>query len=563
MKKKIILRCWLVSLLTALLVLVSVFAITYGVSARNVRNNLSYETDVYIKLLDEDFDGTITALENVVRWNVRLTVFDIEGNPLFESDASLGSLDNHLDRPEIQGALNGKPTYTQRYSKTFGCNMMYYAKLTTDGQHIVRLAMPTSSVSSVIVSSIAPVLVTLVLALFVSYLLANRTGKQVASRMQSICDSLHSLNSGNYKPIKASMNDGESFAVLSEINDLFVRLDSQYKQSDFERTQSQFILNSISQGVVAFNSESKVEFINNSAVNMLGRGQVGMPYVILLDSPDLCEFYQKAMNGGGTAEFQCNGKQIAFSLTLTDGALSDRMPYLLILSDVTAEKQWIKQKNSFFSNASHELKTPLTTIQGLAESLIAQDVDQQTAKYLQRIYTESVRMNSLVMDMLYIDRLESEAKSDNCENVHISEILSDVMSEYEKRIKDKNITVTVNGDIAVKADYRDMSELVGNIFGNAVNYNVKDGSIKVDMHTDKEGRAVLTVTDSGIGITSQHLPRICERFYRVDKGRSNKTGGTGLGLSIVKHICIRYNAVLDIKSQETKGTTVTVTFPKS
>ena len=285
MKKKIILRCWLVSLLTALLVLVSVFAITYGVSASNVRNNLSYETDVYIKLLDEDFDGTITALENVVRWNVRLTVFDIEGNPLFESDTSLGLLDNHLDRPEMQGALNGKPTYTQRYSKTFGRNMMYYAKLTTDEQHIVRLAMPTSSVSSVIVQSIAPVIVTLVLALFVSYLLANCTGKQVASRMQSICDSLHSLNSGNYKPIKASMNDGESFAVLSEINDLFVRLDSQYKQSDFERTQSQFILNSISQGVVAFNSESKVELINNSAVNMLGRGQVGMPYVILLDSP--------------------------------------------------------------------------------------------------------------------------------------------------------------------------------------------------------------------------------------------------------------------------------------
>ena len=288
-----------------------------------------------------------------------------------------------------------------------------------------------------------------------------------------------------------------------------------------------------------------------------------MPYVILLDSPELCEFYQKAMNGGGTAEFQCNGKQIAFSLTLTDGALSDRMPYLLILSDVTAEKQWIKQKNSFFSNASHELKTPLTTIQGLAESLAAQDTDAQTAKYLQRIYTESVRMNNLVMDMLYIDRLENEAKAADCENVRLSDIVADIVAEHEKTIKQKELTVEVKGDITVKADYRDMSELVGNIFGNAVNYNVKDGSIKVDMHTDKEGRAVFAVADSGIGIPSQHLPRICERFYRVDKGRSNKTGGTGLGLSIVKHICIRYNAVLDIKSQETKGTTVTVTLPKA
>lgn len=562
MKRQVIWQCWLVSVVTSLILFIAFTSIFYGVHITSLKQSLVGEMTVYKELLDNDFQSTIDAFEQVKNWQTRLSIFDKSGNAIFESDTNIDGLDNHLDRPEIQSALAGKPQFVERYSKTFGINLIYYAEMTADKEYIVRIAMPMSSVNQILGTTIPLGIVVLVLALVVSYLLAVHSGKRVAKQIVDIRDSLHSLNDGKYQPIDTNMKDTENYQVLTEIDQLFETINQNYNQLQLQRAQIDFVLNNISQGVIAFDKDCKSQFVNKSACDMLGKCGVGVHYMVLLDSAEQCEFFQKAKDSATTqkAQFELNGKHIQFTFVHTSGELSQHIAYLLVLSDITSETEWIKQKDRFFSNASHELKTPLTSIQGLSEMLMQQtDANSTTAKYLKRINTESVRMNNLVMDMLYIDKLDSQSALNEQEKVHLTDIVKDVLAEQETRLTQKNITVNTTGNAVVLGQYRDMYELVSNIVGNAVNYNKQDGTIDIAI-TEQNDSVTLSVADSGIGIDSKHLPRICERFYRVDKSRSKETGGTGLGLSIVKHICLKYNAMLNIQSEVNKGTTVTVTF---
>ena len=186
-------------------------------------------------------------------------------------------------------------------------------------------------------------------------------------------------------------------------------------------------------------------------------------------------------------------------------------------------------------------------------------------KYAQRIHNEAERLGALVLDMLKLSNIENlqslKAVEESATEVELSDIAAEVIAALEVEAEKKNLTVTLEGKGVVVADPRKIYEIINNLYSNAVNYNVLNGSIKVVIGKTDCG-TVLTVADTGIGIDKKHIPRLCERFYRVDKSRSKKTGGTGLGLAIVKHVCALYGAELNISSEEGVGTTVTVTFKK-
>lgn len=220
-----------------------------------------------------------------------------------------------------------------------------------------------------------------------------------------------------------------------------------------------------------------------------------------------------------------------------------------------------KAKSEFFANASHELKTPLTSVQGLSEVLLSRtDENSPDYKYIKRIHTESVRLHNIVIDMLYISRLESREVARNRDDVNLGDLATESFQSYKEEISAKGLKVTVEGEAHVEGDEHKLYECVHNIIGNAVHYNKQDGFVAVRL-SQKDGNAVFEVEDGGIGIAKEHLPYICERFYRVDKSRSKQTGGTGLGLSIVKHVVALYGGTLSIDSKEGDGTVVTVTLP--
>lgn len=303
-------------------------------------------------------------------------------------------------------------------------------------------------------------------------------------------------------------------------------------------------------------------FANKSILNLFSAEQsvVGKEFVYLIDDMALYEKISRHLGDNYASEFECKGKQMSIVIRRID---DEGVSSIVILSDVTQEKAMAKQKSDFFANASHELKTPVTVMQGLSEILLEKEtIDEGSKKQIERIHKESMRLGSLISDMLKLSKLErGEEVEVAYSNVNLKEVAEEVVAELSGEIAEKNLAVTINGAGVISAESKKIYELIENLCSNAVHYNKPNGKIDV-LITEDEETVSIKVSDTGIGIEKEHLPRLCERFYRVDKSHSKKTGGTGLGLAIVKHICVLYNAKLSIESDFGLGTSVTVSFHK-
>ena len=457
MKRKIFLQILGAVALSLVVLFVAVIVIMYVNGKQMIRERLKVETNLVTELLHEPISYDQAFDEYYDNHELRVTIISTDGNVLYESDDE-ESEESHLNREEVKNALSGTPKAVERYSKTFQCEMTYYAMtdvLSNGEEIVVRLAVRSSEITSYILPTLPFLILSLVVAVLIASLLANQLSRSVAERIDEVGDSLRSLNAGEYKPLTIEEKEPELYFVFKEINEL-----------------------------------------NESTHRHMLR-----------------------------------------------------------------EKEIIQQKSDFFANASHELKTPITVMRGLTEILLSKEsLDEQEKKQIARIHKESLRMGSLISDMLKLSNLERGEVEERME-VDLHEIATEVITELSEETKAKNLMVRLEGAGKVFADPKKMFELIQNLCSNAVNYN-KQGGLLEGKIMETEDCVKRQVTDSGIGIEKEHIPRLCERFYRVDKSRSKKTGGTGLGLAIVKHICALYHAELSIESEIDKGTCVTVEFKK-
>lgn len=393
--------------------------------------------------------------------------------------------------------------------------------------------------------------------------------KETKKRAEEVKNSLQSISQGHYRPIKTDSKNPEMYAIYNEINELADGFLNAMRASDAERKKLNFVLNNVSQCILAVDENNVVKIMNAPAKKLFSRDDsfVGRDlYFAVSDAKLLSKIAQALKNGPSSFEYRMDDKYLLVDICRTEGGIHDEITDIIIISDVSSEKLAAKQRSDFFSNAGHELKTPLTSIQGLTELLLVKiDPESSAYKYAQRIHNEAERLGSLVMDMLKLSNIENlqslKAAEESATEVELSDIAAEVIEALEAEAAKKNLTVRLEGKGTVLADPRKIYEIINNLYSNAVNYNVLNGSIKVSIEKTDEG-TVLKVADTGIGIDKKHIPRLCERFYRVDKSRSKKTGGTGLGLAIVKHVCALYGAELNISSEEGVGTTVTVVFKK-
>lgn len=393
--------------------------------------------------------------------------------------------------------------------------------------------------------------------------------KETKKRAEEVKNSLQSISQGHYRPIKTDSKNPEMYAIYNEINELADGFLNAMRASDAERKKLNFVLNNVSQCILAVDENNVVKIMNAPAKKLFSRDDsfVGRDlYFAVSDAKLLSKIVQALKNGPSSFEYRMDDKYLLVDICRTEGGIHDEITDIIIISDVSSEKLAAKQRSDFFSNAGHELKTPLTSIQGLTELLLVKiDPESSSYKYAQRIHNEAERLGSLVMDMLKLSNIENlqslKAAEESATEVELSDIAAEVIEALEAEAAKKNLTVRLEGKGTVLADPRKIYEIINNLYSNAVNYNVLNGSIKVSIEKTDEG-TVLKVADTGIGIDKKHIPRLCERFYRVDKSRSKKTGGTGLGLAIVKHVCALYGAELNISSEEGVGTTVTVVFKK-
>ena len=567
MKKKIFYRFFAVTLASVLLMFASGI-VAVNLNTKNVVNErLKEETELAATLLNErnDFSVFNAYSDNP---ELRITIFDPDGNTLYESDTK-AELGNHADREEIQNAINGISDTVERYSDTFKCDMTYYAVKTTlsDGSEVIlRLAVRSSEISSYITALTPWLIVVLALSLIISFVLSNILSRSVSAKITEIGDSLKSLNGGEYAPIKTNMSEPELFGVLNQINELNANIHNHIRVADGERVKLNTVLDNVSQSIIALDSAKRIVFANKSAFSTFGgtHRDIGKDLIFLIENLEIYKNITSHLHENHA--FTCSYNQMTLSVVIsqvTDTAISDEISAIIIITDITREKLIQKQKSDFFANASHELKTPITVMQGFAEVLMNKEgIDETSKKQLGRIYKECLRLGSLISDMLMLSKIESgDAPKRVLTEIKLEALAREVLDGLSEKAASRNVTATIEGSATLTADQAMIFELIENLVSNAIKYNKDGGSITVSVEETTDG-VTLTVKDTGIGIEKEHLPRLCERFYRVDKSHSKRIGGTGLGLAIVKHICAISDAELSIESDFGIGTTVTVLFQK-
>lgn len=560
MTKKMLWRTFLIALLAAVIVL----AAGIGVISFQASNTQKRELEVDANLIAQLWDGDVASLETLrPHADLRITVINIsDGEVIYDNTAEVD--EEHLTRPEVQAALNGQPQAFVRWSETMDCTMYYYAVRYGEEQ-VLRVAVRQSAVTDYVLSLLPFTVLALGLALLISYLVANRSSRAVTQPVKDIQLSLRSLNQGSYVPLRCDSSNPELYAVMTETDELFSKVNENLKKLQDSRARLSFVLDNVSQSIVAFDRDGTVTLINRAAMSLFGvnSSALGQNLLYLIEDNKLSRKISQVLDGGGDQHFEYELRDHPLNVDLIDVAKYEAdVKMIMILTDLSAEKLAIRQRSDFFANAGHELKTPLTSLQGMSELLLEKEpADSPNRKYVERIHKETVRLNDLILDMLRLSSLEQASADEAVQAVQLSAVFQDISAEFAGQMEQKGITYTQTGEGKIFADPKKIYTCCENLFSNAVRYNKQGGHVEVVIE-DFPQSVRFSVRDTGIGIEQKHIPRLCERFYRVDKSRSKNTGGTGLGLAIVKHVCQIYDAKLTIVSAPDEGTTVSVTFKK-
>ncbi len=488
---------------------------------------------------------------------LRITLISPEGKVLFESEAEKESMDSHFSRPEVLSAIRDGDGSSFRLSHTLETDVYYYAKLLPDG-NVLRLSIRKSSAFSVI-SSVYPKLIILLIAillfsLFFAYILSNRFVapiRRLAENLDSVQFPEGDLIYKEFTPFARE---------IKRERDNTAREMSRLK---FERNRFRTLIEDMSEGMILLDSKSEVVLVNSVAREMFhvegdftGRNVRCFSRNIPLNSA------VESASGGkkADAEIQVAGKDVRLiaSPVFVGGEVSG---VIVILLDVTEKKNLSDLREKFTANASHELKTPLTSIVGYAE-LIESGMakPEDIPEFARKIHKESARLIALTNDIMKLSELD-EANPDalSLERVNLCEMLKEIVSMLEPLAAKRRISVSApTEDFFVMGDKGKLFEMFYNLVVNAIRYNRDSGSVTVAF----EGNSVV-VKDTGVGIAEEHLPHIFERFYRADKSRSKETGGTGLGLAIVKHIAELHQAKVSVSSVFGEGSVFRVDFPSA
>ncbi len=483
----------------------------------------------------------------------RITWIDTDGTVLYDSDALSSDMENHLEREEIKEALATGYGESKRYSATLMDRSLYAAQRLEDGT-VLRLSTAQSSILTLVLGMAQPISIVIVLAVVLSVVLAVRLSKSIVKPLNEI-DLNHPLSNEGY----------------DELAPLLRRIDGQQKQlrgqkTRLEQKQAELdtIIGSMSEGMVLLNERGKIVSINPAAMRLLGTSWncVGTDMLTVSRNLDLHDILSRALQGQSevqTVSLEAGKYQISASPIMSEEKV---VGAALCFFDVTEKEKAEQMRREFTSNVSHELKTPLHSISGYAELLQNDMVKQEDiVPFAGKIYREAQRMTSLVEDILSLSHLDEGAEDMEWTEVKLYELASKAIAGLEAEAKAAKVTVSLSGeDCRLHGIPQLLHSIIYNLCDNAIKYNKVGGEVKVSVEKQDAG-ALLTVSDTGIGIPPQEQERIFERFYRVDKSRSKEVGGTGLGLSIVKHAVLIHHGTIEVDSEIGKGTTITVRLP--
>jgi two-component system, OmpR family, phosphate regulon sensor histidine kinase PhoR len=341
----------------------------------------------------------------------------------------------------------------------------------------------------------------------------------------------------------------------------------------FESARRQAILANMAEGVLAVNRDLRVTFCNQAflrAIEFRGDNFEGVPLIELVRDPALHDLVRGVVASGQPGALRLKLSPITtrvFDVQATAIATVAGSGAIVIFHDITDLERLEQVRKDFVANVSHELRTPLAGIIGYAETLLdgALDDEKNRAQFVEIIRSNAVRLGSIAADLLVLSELESVNDSAEHETIAVKGVMESALLTVESEARDRNVRLVrdVMADLQVAGSRLRLEQAVLNLLANAIKFNREGGEVRVGVDRDETGAVSITVADTGVGIPHADLPRIFERFYRVDKARSREVGGTGLGLSIVKHVVERMRGTVSVESQLGKGTTFTIRIPEA
>ncbi len=509
----------------------------------------------------------------------RVTFITLEGTVLGDSGVDPERMDNHAHRQEVESAKDGAIGSSIRYSDTIGENMLYVAGRVSSDQGFdgyIRLSMSLATVEQ----GLAKGWIWMSGGLLVLFLLAGLVSYRVAAGLtrplEQITRVAHRISKFDYDA-RVKLNRNDEIGQLGQvINGMADSLQQQLKRIRDNEDLMQSVLANMTGGILMLDDSGKIALINREAeriLHMRGRQLLGKPYQEIKRNYEFTKFMEEGIEHKEAAQEERAVYDPEEKILLFDSVpmFEDNGNYrgmLFLLQDVTEIRKLERMRSEFVANVSHELKTPIAAVKGFAETLLAGGVkDEETARsFLQIIYDEGDRLNRLIGDILDLSKIESKRTPLEYAPVQLKELFDSVYEVLLPAAKKKLITMShdVPEHLFIEGDEDRLRQIFMNLLSNAISYSLEGGKIRVQAEIISDGdeeKVRFIVSDTGIGIPKKDLPRIFERFYRVDKARSRGSGGTGLGLSIVKHLVELHHGMIRVESKVGEGTTFVLELP--
>ena len=552
MRPRIFWNIFLSSLIAALLLGSVILFAQYRAFERLVFDELAGECDyVATGLLSaEDEQAYLKSLPS----SARLTLINADGTVVFDSKSDASKLANHADRPEVIAAKQNGSGTSSRFSETQLIRNFYYAKQLDDGR-ILRIADTQQSVIGMLNALLPTMLLVLFTITLISLFFSRYAAKTIVQPINAL-DMSNPLGNATYDELAPLLTSMER--QRREIASRMTALSE--KQREFTA-----VAENMREGLILLDTHDRMIAINGSAAKTFGvdpRSILSAHVLMLNRSVALQQALEQAKqegSGAATLNKGTNTYQILANTVLDSDQAAGTVLLVLDISDRAAAEQMRKE---FSANVSHELKTPLTSILGYAEIMrdgVAKVED--TKRFAAKIHDEAESLMSLIDDIIRLSQLDEKTSLPEMTLVDLEPICSDICRRLAPLADKAGVSLVTNLESArVRGIPKMLEEIVQNLVDNAIKYNTTNGNVGVSLHVANQ-QATLTVSDTGIGIPEEHLARVFERFYRVDRSRNKQIGGTGLGLSIVKHAAETLGATVQLESKLGIGTSVSITFP--
>jgi two-component system, OmpR family, phosphate regulon sensor histidine kinase PhoR len=531
-----------------------------------IKVDLKQKTVMFAQRVESDRQHSIAdiAAQEGQAAGARATIIDPTGKVLADSEADPSTMENHMLRKEFQAALAGEVGIDERKSQTLGVPFVYVAAPISGGA--VRLAFPLPEIEV----TDRPLRIALLWGSMAAFafatLVAAGASQYLGQRLQRIVNFADRVADGDLTARIASASTDEIGQVAAALDKTTRRIEESYARVQTGQRELETVLNSMQDAVVAVDAEGRIQWANRSMDRLLRRPpRLNAPLVDSVRDPDFLGAIQQAVQEQTVTSARSN--------TITPGRTFDvtaaPMPgggAVAVLRDLTETERMEKSRRDFIANVSHELRTPLTSIQGYTETLLDSPIeDAHLREFLEIIRKNAARMSRLTEDLLTLARVESGEHRFDVQPVSVEELLEDALESFRDQARASGVDLAVENSAAgrtVNADREAIHQIFSNLIENALKYASIGKQIVLGARPGA-GMVDFYVKDFGPGIASEHLTRLFERFYRVDKARSRESGGTGLGLAIAKHIVLAHGGTIQAESELNHGSMFLFTLPGS